>query len=87
MPAGLRFWRFRSLAGENYTTSGVIYSAPSSSYFDPARPSSRNSVLSPRGLQLKYQDNEADNGKMLVTCETSVVELLPGTPGKVPSDL
>lgn len=70
------------LAGENYTTSGVIYSAPSSSYFDPARPSSRNSVLSPRGLQLKYQDNEADNGKMLVTWETSVVELLPERQGK-----
>lgn len=70
------------VTGPNYTTGGVIYSAPSYSKFDPARPSSRNSVLSPRGLQLKYQANEADNGKMLATWETSVVELLPERFGK-----
>lgn len=67
--------------GENVTKSGVIYQAPES-VFDANRPSSRNSVLSPRAIQLKYQENEEDNGKMLATWETSVVSLLPERQGK-----
>lgn len=51
------------LKGENYTTNGIIHSAPPGLSYDPNRPSSRNSVLSPRALQLKYQDNPEDNGK------------------------
>lgn len=70
------------LKGENSTTNGVIHSAPPGLSYDPNRPSSRNSVLSPRALQLKYQDNPADNGKMLATWESSVVEELPERQGK-----
>ena len=70
------------LKGENYTTNGIIHSAPPGLSYDPNRPSSRNSVLSPRALQLKYQDNPEDNGKMLATWESSVVEELPERQGK-----
>ncbi len=65
----------------NVTKNGVIYTAPESS-FDASRPSSRNSVLAPRAIQLQYQDDELDNGTILATWETSVVELLPERQGK-----
>ena len=39
----------------NVTTNGVIYQV-ASSHYDAGRPSSRNSVLSPRAIQLQYQD-------------------------------
>ncbi len=68
-------------ANENVTTNGVIYTAPGFAY-DPDRPSSRNSVLSPRAIQLQYQDDERDNGKMYATWETSVMEEFPERQGK-----
>lgn len=65
----------------NVTTNGVIYQV-ASSHYDAGRPSSRNSVLSPRAIQLQYQENQEDNGKMLSTWETSIVELIPERQGK-----
>lgn len=59
-----------SVAAES--TSGIIYETPDG--WTPDTYGTRNSAVSPRAIQLQYQDNEEDNGKMLVTWEFGVIE-------------
>lgn len=59
-----------SVAAER--TSGIIYETPDG--WTPDTYGTRNSAVSPRAIQLQYQDNEEDNGKMLVTWEFGVIE-------------
>ena len=59
--------------------TGVIYSTPSD--WTTSTYGTRNSAVSPRAIQLKYQSNSSDNGKLLVTWEYGVIE--NATNGKV----
>lgn len=54
------------------STTGIIYETPEG--WTPDTYGTRNSAVSPRAIQLQYQDNEKDNGKMLITWEFGVIE-------------
>lgn len=53
-------------------STGVVYTTPDGWTTDTY--GTRNSAVSPRVIQLQYQDNEEDNGKMLITWEWGVIE-------------
>ena len=52
--------------------SGIIYTTPDEWTSDTY--GTRNSAVSPRAIQLKHQNNKADNGKMLITWEYGIIE-------------